>query len=248
MGGLENIWSRLGYSHQTLLLLSVIAIAAYLIGSLNFGILLSKTIKGEGIRQYGSGNAGTTNALRSYGKSMAVAVLLGDILKGVLAVLLGGWILQLGLSGHPPLFGNIGSYCAGAFVLLGHVFPLYFALKGGKGVATAFGVLLVLDYRVALMGLLVFVMFTAISRMVSVGSLVGALSLPFWTLLFLNWNAFTERQYLSDAGDIGIKVGFMSLLALILVVTHRKNIVRIILGKEDKLSFRSKSKNKTEEG
>ena len=132
------------------------AVISYLIGSVNFSILLSRIISGKDIRESGSGNAGATNMLRTYGKKMGVITLLLDILKGVIAIL-----------GCRVLFGEAAdtlAYIAGVFVALGHNFPLYFGFKGGKGVATSLGVILMLDWKVGLIVAVCAIAVMAITR------------------------------------------------------------------------------------
>ena len=126
------------------------AVISYLLGSLNGSLLLSKLILKDDIRRHGSGNAGATNVLRTYGKGWTVLVSLWDMGKGALAVAL-GWGLGLWIGGR-----DIGMIAAGFCVILGHVFPVFFKFKGGKGVATACAVLFALDWRVAAIALSLF--------------------------------------------------------------------------------------------
>ena len=150
----------------------LVALAAYLLGSLNFGVIISRLRYGDDIRRHGSGNAGATNALRTYGKLAAVLVLAGDFLKGTFAVLLGSMIAgQL-----------LGGWVASLLVILGHMFPAFFGFRGGKGVATAAGAILLLN-PYSLAGLLaVFVVVTAATRYVSLASVLAAASFPLFTL------------------------------------------------------------------
>ena len=179
---------------------------AYFIGNISPSILLGKAL-GIDIKKEGSGNAGTTNALRVLGKKAAVITLIIDIGKGVLAV----W---LGLR-----FGNetIGMFCALA-VFCGHIWPCVYSFKGGKGVATAFGALLAVNWVMAVITLLIVAIGLAVSRRMSVGSLLGAVSFPITC-----W--FLERDFLY----IGM------VMALIVIITHRANIARLIKGEEPKM-------------
>ena len=179
---------------------------AYFIGNISPSILLGKAL-GIDIKKEGSGNAGTTNALRVLGKKAAVITLIIDIGKGVLAV----W---LGLR-----FGNetIGMFCALA-VFCGHIWPCVYSFKGGKGVATAFGALLAVNWVMAVITLLIVAIGLAVSRRMSVGSLLGAVSFPITC-----W--FLERDFLY----IGM------VMALIVIITHRANIARRIKGEEPKM-------------
>lgn len=179
---------------------------AYFIGNISPSILLGKAL-GIDIKKEGSGNAGTTNALRVLGKKAAVITLIIDIGKGVLAV----W---LGLR-----FGNetIGMFCALA-VFCGHIWPCVYSFKGGKGVATAFGALLAVNWVMAVITLLIVAIGLAVSRRMSVGSLLGAVSFPITC-----W--FLERDFLY----IGM------VIALIVIIKHRANIARLIKGEEPKM-------------
>jgi glycerol-3-phosphate acyltransferase PlsY len=183
---------------------------AYLLGSMSFAIIIPRLWgTSRDIRREGSGNAGATNVLRTQGKLQGALVLLGDLLKGVLAV----W---LGLA----LAGDAGGGAAGGLVLLGHCFPLFFGFKGGKGVATAAGALLVLLPQALAVLLVVFLLTVALARMVSLGSLTGALTLPVCLWFF------------RPPGP----VAFFGLFAAILVFwNHRDNIKRILAGTENKL-------------
>lgn len=179
---------------------------AYFIGNISPSILLGKAL-GIDIKKEGSGNAGTTNALRVLGKKAAVITLIIDIGKGVLAV----W---LGLR-----FGNetIGMFCALA-VFCGHIWPCVYSFEGGKGVATAFGALLAVNWVMAVITLLIVAIGLAVSRRMSVGSLLGAVSFPITC-----W--FLERDFLY----IGM------VMALIVIIKHRANIARLIKGEEPKM-------------
>ncbi|MBS7297574.1 MAG: glycerol-3-phosphate 1-O-acyltransferase PlsY [Eubacteriales bacterium] len=208
-----------------------VAIAAYLIGSVNPSIILSKALAGEDIRSYGSGNAGATNMLRTYGKKMAIATLLLDILKGVIAVLAAHLVDDLLLCYIPTTneFSKhiVGSlpYIAGLFVALGHNFPVFFGFKGGKGVATGLGVLLTLNWQVGLICLVVAVSIMAISRYVSLGSIIGAGLFPILLLAFS-----------LESGEIDIFSIILAIaLAVLIIARHHSNIGRLMRGEENKL-------------
>ena len=152
----------------------IVAIIAYLIGSINFSIIISKKLAGFDVRQKGSGNAGTTNVLRSVGKKAALITLICDILKGVVAI------------GIALLVGNIVQnvdkallvQLAGIFVVVGHTFPIFFGFKGGKGIATSLGILLMTNWQIGLICLVFALVLMAITRMVSVGSIAGGILFP----------------------------------------------------------------------
>ena len=155
---------------MTYLIIALTAIVSYLIGSVNFSILLSKMLSGKDIRESGSGNAGATNMLRTYGKKMGVITLLLDVLKGIVVILLSRLVKNI--AGTDEIYPVI-SYIAGVCVILGHNFPLYFGFKGGKGVATSLGVVLMLDWKVGLIVAVVAIAVMAVTRYVSLGSILG---------------------------------------------------------------------------
>lgn len=188
-------------------------IIAYFLGNISPAILIGKA-KGVDIRKEGSGNAGTTNTLRVIGKKAAAAVLAIDILKGVAAVLIGRYI-----GGQ-----ELAMYC-GLAVFLGHIWPAAFGFRGGKGIATAFGVVLTLEPILGLAEMAIAVLFMVITKRVSVGSLTAAIVLPFAAYAF-------DHRYLPVT----------VVLAIIVIFKHRRNIARLIKGEEPKVSF------KTQEG
>lgn len=203
----------------------IIAIIAYAIGSINFSVILSKKIAGFDVREKGSGNAGSTNMLRSIGKKAAAITLLCDILKGIVAVLIAvlvGWIFK---DSDKVFLVQI----AGIFVILGHTYPIFFGFKGGKGVATSLGVLLITNWQIGLICLVFALVLMALTKMVSVGSVGAAILFPVLTL-------FIHSNYLVSDGS-GYFV-YSIILALIVAFNHRENIQRILNGTENKLSFK----------
>ena len=218
-------------------------VVAYLLGSLNSAIIVTKLMAKEDIRSYGSGNAGATNVLRSQGKLPALFTTLGDLLKSFIAVLVGGWLLQnlnlvyTGLESYwiSPMGSQlVGEYLAGLFCIIGHLFPLYFGFKGGKGVLTTLGMMLILDWRVALICLGFFIVAVLIWRMVSLGSVIAAALLPVFTCIF---RALVDRQ---AGGTVVFCTAMAVLIAAILIIKHIPNLKRIAAGKESKLSFGAK--------
>ena len=209
----------------------VIAIAAYLIGSVNPSIILSKTFGGADIRSAGSGNAGATNMLRTYGKKMAIATLVLDVLKGVIAVLIARVVDDLFLchiSTSSELSKHIvGSlpYISGFFAAVGHNFPVFFGFRGGKGVATGIGVILALNWQIGLIILVVALTIMAVTRYVSLGSIIGASLFPILLLAFS-----------LGKGEIDVFSLFFALaLAVLVVARHHSNIKRLLKGEENKL-------------
>jgi glycerol-3-phosphate acyltransferase PlsY len=202
-----------------------IVVAAYLLGSIPSGYLLVRFIQKKDIRTLGSGNIGATNVLRSGNKGLGAATFLFDVIKGALAVLVGA---RLSTMGSPHLILHQAEALAALCAVLGHMFPVWLGLRGGKGVATAFGVFLVLVPYAALGALAVFVLVFAIWRYVSLASIVSAMTFPLFAYLSAPW----ARNYVVMA-VIGIVAGLV-------VVKHQQNIVRLLAGTEYR--FRSGAK------
>ncbi|HPO05357.1 MAG TPA: glycerol-3-phosphate 1-O-acyltransferase PlsY [Bacillota bacterium] len=188
-------------------------VIAYMIGNISPATLISKA-SGVDIRKEGSGNPGTTNMLRIMGKKAALLTLVIDVLKGVAGVLVGAY-----------LGGEALSVLCGLAVFTGHIFPAIYGFKGGKGIATAFGVLLALHINIALICLGVAALGFVTARRVSVGSLLAALSLP-----FLAW------LYMPDY------ILVFTAMAIIVLIKHRSNLMRLIKGEEPKISFKRKDR------
>jgi len=204
----------------------IVAVCAYLIGSINFSVIISKKLAGFDVRQKGSGNAGTTNMLRSVGKGAAAITLVSDILKGVVAILFAlliSWIAK-------NISGALLVQTAGIAVILGHTFPVFFEFKGGKGVATSLGVLICINWKVGLLCLVFAIIIMAVTRMVSAGSCTAAILYPVLTLFGV------QKDFFIVAGESYLV--FSLILALIVIFNHRENIKRILTGKENKLSFK----------
>lgn len=207
----------------------IVAIVAYLIGSVNFSIIFSKKFAGFDIREKGSGNAGSTNMLRSVGKKAALATVLCDISKGVVAILFAIMVGKIAQMADKELLVQI----AGIAVVLGHTYPIFFGFKGGKGVATSLGVLLTTNWQIGLICLVFALVLMALTKMVSFGSCGAAVLYPILTL-FIN-----QHYTVLTAGKNGRCYFVYSLiLAIIVLYNHRSNIKRILSGTENKLSFK----------
>lgn len=208
----------------------ICAIIAYLIGSISFAVIFTKKIKGFDVREKGSKNAGSTNVLRTAGKGVAVLTLICDIAKGIVAIaiaLLIGKIAKLS-DDSSALLVEIAGIC----VVLGHTFPIFFKFKGGKGVATSLGVLLMTNWRIGLICLVFALVVMAISKMVSLGSISAAILYPILCI-------FINESYLVGGKDAHFSyVVFALILALIVIFNHRTNIKRLLRGEENKLSFK----------
>ncbi len=196
----------------------ITGVIAYLLGSINTAIIIS-ALSGKDIRKEGSGNAGATNTLRVMGKKAAALVALFDALKGVFAV-----IIARVVSSIAGIDANIPVCISALLVVLGHIYPVYFGFKGGKGIMTSIAVVFMLDWR---MGLILFVICIAImliTKYVSLGSCIGAVMFPVLAAIF-----HTENTVLIIVSVI---------IALLAVVKHRTNIARLIKGTESKLNFK----------
>lgn len=206
------------------------ALIGYFFGSFNFALILSKKMYNEDIRNYGSKNAGTTNMMRTYGKKAALLTILGDILKAVAAVAIGCFAMGI----------NFGGYLTGLFCVVGHVFPAYYGFKGGKGVATAAAVILMLNPFVFLCVIGVFVITVLLSRYVSLGSVLAAAVFPLltYTTLFSPENTLPHR---------GFAFLFSFVMAVIVIVKHRENLSRLAHGTESKFSFKKSKKTTSED-
>ena len=209
----------------------VMLIIAYLIGSINFSILISKKKAGYDIREKGSGNAGTTNMLRNLGKKYAAITLICDLLKGVVSIVIAIIIGKiLGGNTNAALLVQI----AGVAVVLGHTFPIFFGFKGGKGVATSLGILLITNWQIGLICLVFGIVLIALTRMVSLGAIAAAVLFPILTL-FIGENYYIVPSF-SGLGN-GYFI-FSVILAVIVIFNHRTNIKRILNGSENKVSFK----------
>jgi len=186
----------------------LLVIGSYLLGNISPAIILGR-LYGVDIKKEGSGNAGTTNVLRVLGKKAAAVTLIVDVLKGVAAVLLGRFL------GGPELY-----LICGIAVFCGHIWPVFFRFKGGKGVATALGVILTTTPVIGASVLATALVIIAVSKRVSVGSVICAVIFPLVMVFF-------DRDLMIWAIVLG----------LIILITHRKNIVRIFKGEEPKLKF-----------
>lgn len=216
------------------LAVAAVMIVSYLIGSVNSSIIISRLISGKDIRESGSGNAGATNMLRTHGKKIGVITLLIDVFKGVAAVFIAKVAAEkLGAqSGQTMALLNTISlpYIAGACVMLGHNYPIFFGFKGGKGVATSLGAVYVLDWRLALGLTVCGVGVIAITKYVSFGSVLSGI-------------AFIAAEVVGMifTGTFGI-VRFICDLILggMLVFRHKENIKRLLNGTENKLGSKTK--------
>jgi len=201
------------------------AIVAYLLGSLNFAIIISGKTYEQDIRNYGSKNAGMTNMMRIYGKKAAGLTLLGDALKAIVA----------GLVGY-ALLGQLGAYIAGCACVVGHMFPVFFKFKGGKGVVTAAMSIMMCNPFVFVIVLLLFIAIVAITKYISLGSVMCVLIYPFLLSAVDTW-LLGGCPY----------VLFALLISVLVIFKHRENIKRLRAGTESKFSFKKSVKANDEE-
>lgn len=201
------------------------AVLGYLLGSINSAIIVGKIVSGKDIRDFGSGNAGMTNVLRTFGKGPAAFTIIGDFSKGIIAVLLARLIFSvLGID-----FMD-GAYVAGFFALLGHLFPVYFGFKGGKGVLISAAIILVINPIAFLVLLVTFFTTVFISKTVSLGSILAAAVYPIATFAVL---------YITKQPVLGSTL-FAVLMAVIVIYMHRENIKRLLNGTENKFGQKKK--------
>lgn len=208
----------------------ITGVIAYIMGSISFSVIFTKRFAGFDVRQKGSGNAGSTNVLRTAGKVPAILTLLCDIAKGVLAIFIAYIIAKICKCDIGK--GAILVQIAGICVVIGHTFPIFFGFKGGKGIATALGVLLITNWQIGLICLVFALILMALTRIVSLGSIAAAILFP--VLCF-----FISNNYL--LGDDSTRITYLLfgiIMAVIIVFNHRTNIQRLANGTENKLIFK----------
>lgn len=213
---------------MTLFVISVgiVIISSYLLGSINFAIIISGRKYKQDIREYGSKNAGMTNMMRTYGKKAAALTLLGDALKAVVSCLIGYLLI-----------GSPGAYIAGLFCICGHIFPIFYRFKGGKGVVTTAVSILMCNPIVFLVLLLIFVIIVLFTKYISLGSIICVMLYP----LLLD---SIERIF---TGHTSPYIIFTMITAALVVFKHWSNIKRLLAGKESKFSFKKSVKTPAEE-
>ncbi len=215
--GIEDV----GLSNALAIVLWVVcAVIAYLLGSLNSAIIVSRYKYKQDIRSFGSGNAGLTNMHRVYGKDGAVWTLLGDIAKQLVSVFIGAVLLS-----------RMGAYLAGAFCMIGHIFPIYYRFKGGKGVLTAATMILLIDPMIFAVLFVIFAIVLLITRYVSLASIIAALIYP----------ASIRIAY---GMEHPFELFFALFVGVVVIYMHRSNIYRIFNNQESKFSFRKKPEAK----
>jgi len=218
----------------------VTALPAYLLGSINGAIITSKVFYRKDIRDFGSGNPGLTNFYRVFGKSGVLLVVFIDVIKTIAPVLFGGWLFAFftdmyisevwGIWPFNRFFNEsfFGQALAGFFVMLGHCFPLFYKFRGGKGVMAIGAIVIVIDWRLALISWGVFFIVTILTRYVSLGAMLGCIAFPL-------------SMRLIEVGGIA-ELNIIILCVLLVIVRHIPNIKRLFKGEESKLKFRRNNK------
>lgn len=206
------------------LLIFLAALQAYLFGSINFAVIFSKVFAKKDVREFGSGNAGMTNVLRTFGILPGFLTFLFDVLKAYAACYIGKNIIFNYIAQNYAESGILavyGAFFCGVFCMLGHVFPVFFQFKGGKAVAVSVGIFAVADWRAILIVLAVFVIVLLISRIISVSSLTATACMPF-CIAFLPHNS----------GELWINLSLTLIMVAIIYIKHIENIKRLIKGEE----------------
>ncbi len=206
------------------------AVVAYLAGCFNGSVIVSKYVLHNDVRNHGSGNAGLTNFHRVFGGPLTLVVLLTDVLKAVVAVLVGGALVGLVLGGGDAWMQTAGKFMAGTFCIVGHMFPCFFHFRGGKGILSGGAIAILVDWRVALMVWGVFLLVVILTRWVSLGSCLAAIAFPIATCLILR---------------DGVCTFFALICGILIVYKHRGNIDRLRKGEEPKFSLHRKKESET---
>ncbi len=205
-------------------------ILAYLLGSISFAIVFSKLFMKKDVRELGSGNAGTTNVMRTGGFKLGALTFLCDVLKGFVACYIGKMIFTASFENGEE-WAVYGAFLCGIACMLGHVFPIFFQFKGGKGIATSVGIFAVCCWPAIVIGLAVFALGVLLTRIVSVSSIAAAITVVSCTMLF---------HYINDPALFWPQAVFAILMGVLVIVKHGENIKRLINGTEKKLTIGGK--------
>ena len=213
------------------------AITAYLLGSISFAVIFTKVFCSRDIRDCGSGNAGATNVLRSAGKLPAALTGFCDLAKGLISVLIGKAIFGFFCSAlaDPAPYVRCGAYVAGIACIIGHIFPLYFGFRGGKGVITGAAMMMLIDWRVGLCCIAVFAVVMALTRIVSLSSISAALAYPIFTFLITFFADLPAGKETLES--VAVFTACALLVAAVVVLKHSSNIKRILAGTEKRITI-----------
>ena len=209
------------------------AVISYLLGSCNSSIIVVRLLKHEDVREHGSKNAGLTNTLRCYGKFPALLTLIGDLGKGIVSVLLSILVFRIFI-GEGSFNRQTVGYISGIFAILGHIFPIYYGFRGGKGVLVASSILLVIDWQTFVIIIPFFAVVLLISKYVSVASISAAVFYPVLTFLL---HYFVQHEPLNTCI---VHTALVAVTGILLIYMHRTNIQRLRNGTENKF-FKKKN-------
>lgn len=214
-----------------------VIVISYLLGSINIAIVVTKLFTGKDIRTMGSGNAGFTNVMRSVGKTAGIITFIGDFLKCVVAVLIGGFIFRTMNSENVNAveLSGYGEYLAGMFCFLGHIFPVYFKFKGGKGVVTMAALAAFINFPVFLISFVSFAVMFLVTKIVSISSLTSAAVFTVTTFIFTYFYNFKYLEAVSFEYVITVSILTLGITATTFI-KHKSNIKRLIDGTEKRLT------------
>ncbi len=233
---------------KTVILLLFGAVISYLIGSLNTSIIMSRVLKKDDIRQSGSGNAGATNMVRTYGKVYGVLTFVLDFLKVLLAYLI-VWLIFSRVDAaifeqHTYFF----KVTVGFFCFIGHIFPCFFGFRGGKGITVCAGMICLLDWRLFLLGAALFFALVFITKYISLSSVVFAVVYPICTFFLFDKEFSFLHHYIVNKNSFGaqemplrlVATGIAVLFSVIVLLKHKDNIKRLLKGEENKIGAHKK--------
>ena len=216
-------------------------IAAYLIGSINFAVIFTKHFTKNDIRDFGSGNAGTTNVMRVGGLKPGILTFVCDALKGFAASLLGKYLFSIIISSNPSLswaYPIYGAYLCGFVCMLGHVFPIFYQFRGGKGVAVSVGIYAVCCPKAIVLGLIVFTLVTLLTKTVSIGSLIATVTVISLSVVFYNSPIGIFKTELDSAASLLWQSVLSIGMGVTIILKHIPNIKRLFSGEEKKIKIR----------
>lgn len=212
------------------LYLSLTIILAYLLGSINFAVVISKLFMKQDVRELGSGNAGTTNVMRTGGFKLGAITFIGDVLKGFVSCFVGKIVCYY-VFGNSAEWAVYGAFACGLACMLGHVFPVYFQFKGGKGIATSVGIFAVCCWPAIIIGLAVFAMGVLLTKIVSISSITATITVVSLTMVFHNIGINKYANILPQAVIVII-------MGVLIIAKHSSNIKRLLNGTEKKINVR----------
>lgn len=223
-------------------LVAVMAVA-YLLGSIDIAIVVTKIFTGKDIRTMGSGNAGFTNVMRSVGATAGVLTFIGDFLKCVVSVLIGGFVmktLNTDVFSQRELWGY-GEYIGGMCCFLGHIFPIYFKFKGGKGVVTLAALTAVINFPAFVVCLVIFAIVFLCTRIISISSIIGSIAVVAATFLITYFVSYKSKGIVSFDYVIAV-TAIQFIISGTIILKHKANIQRLLRGEEKKLVLKKKNK------